>query len=399
MKVLNINIFFKKGSTGKIVYEIHKELIKQGHESFVAYGLEKNDEKGLYKYSSDFFSKFYLYLSALTGLQYMFSFLSTKKLIKIIENTSPDIIHIHVINCNTVNIYRILNFIKSKNYKTILTFHAEYLYTGGCSHAFNCMKWKTGCGNCPHKLVGLHSLFFDFSHYFWKKFEKIYEGWNELRIVCVSDWLKNRAIQSPFFKFTPISVIENGVNTENVFYPRNNGEIVKKYRNTDMKIVLHVTPSFKQKLKGGDFIIQVAEKLIHENYLFIIVGYDDNRNLPKNILPIKVVKDQNILAEYYSVADVTVLTSKVETYSMVTVESLCCGTPVVGFKCGAPETIALKDFSQFVDYGETEQLLEIIKKWSEKKSLITNELHRIAKTHYSSQKMINEYIETYKKHI
>ena len=37
---------------------------------------------------------------------------------------------------------------------------------------------------------------------------------------------------------------------------------------------------------------------------------------------------------------------------MVTAESLCCGTPVVGFKAGGPESIALKDFSEFVDYGD-----------------------------------------------
>ena len=37
---------------------------------------------------------------------------------------------------------------------------------------------------------------------------------------------------------------------------------------------------------------------------------------------------------------------------MVTAESLCCGTPVVGFKAGAPEQIAIKEFSEFVEYGD-----------------------------------------------
>ena len=396
MKILQINIFYKKGSTGRIVYEIHKELIKQGHHSFVAYGLEKNEGENLFKYSSDFFSRLYLYLSAITGLQYMFSFSSTKRLFRLIENIDPDLIHIHVINCNTVNIYRLLEFIKERRYKTLMTFHAEYLYTGGCGHALECMKWQTGCGKCPRKYDGLHSLFFDFSHYFWKRFEKIYKNWSELTIVCVSDWLKSRAEQSPFFKETPISVIENGIDTKEIFYSRTTGSIISQYQKPGRKIVLHVTPSFSQKLKGGDFVIEAAEKLIDKNYLFIIVGYDDNRDLPKNVVPVKVVKDQNILAEYYSVADVTVLTSKVETYSMVTVESLSCGTPVVGFKCGAPEKIALEGYSEFVEYGETDQLIQLIEKWSEKKKLIQKELQKIAKTHYSSANMVNSYITTYK---
>lgn len=41
---------------------------------------------------------------------------------------------------------------------------------------------------------------------------------------------------------------------------------------------------------------------------------------------------------------------------MVTAESLCCGTPVVGFKAGAPEQIAIKEFSEFVEYGDLNSL-------------------------------------------
>ena len=40
------------------------------------------------------------------------------------------------------------------------------------------------------------------------------------------------------------------------------------------------------------------------------------------------------LAEYYSLVDVTVITSFHETFSMVVAESLSCGTPIVGFKAG-----------------------------------------------------------------
>ena len=53
------------------------------------------------------------------------------------------------------------------------------------------------------------------------------------------------------------------------------------------------------------------------------------------------VEDQSELAAFYSLADVTLLTSEKETFSMVCAESLCCGTPVVGFQAGAPEGISL----------------------------------------------------------
>ena len=38
MKILQVNCVYRKGSTGKIVYDIHTELLRQGIEDVVCYG-------------------------------------------------------------------------------------------------------------------------------------------------------------------------------------------------------------------------------------------------------------------------------------------------------------------------------------------------------------------------
>ena len=38
MKVLQVNSVYKRGSTGKIVYDLHSELVKKGVDSLVCYG-------------------------------------------------------------------------------------------------------------------------------------------------------------------------------------------------------------------------------------------------------------------------------------------------------------------------------------------------------------------------
>jgi putative colanic acid biosynthesis glycosyltransferase len=399
MKVLSINLFYKTGSTGKIVYYIHNRLLNEGFDSYVCYALGDHSEEKTQKFSSEFFSKYYTYLSALTGMQYTYSFRETSRLLSQIKHIEPDLIHIHVINCNTVNVYKLLEFLKDNNYRTIITFHAEFLYTGGCSHALDCMRWKTGCGACPRLWDATHSLVFDRTHYFWKKFEKIYSGFEEyLKIVCVSDWLRERALQSPFFSKTEIFTIENGIDTRNIFHLQLNESLNKQYKSDGKKILLHVTPSFKSKIKGGEYIIELAKRLNTDKYLILIVGYDGDGDLPSNIVPIKAISDQNLLAQYYSVADLTVITSKVETYSMVCVESLACGTPVVGFECGAPEQIALKDYSHFVEFGNINELEETVYEWIDKKTTFKESLLNIAKDHYSTDRMVNKYIELYKRY-
>ena len=81
---------------------------------------------------------------------------------------------------------------------------------------------------------------------------------------------------------------------------------------------------------------------------------------------------------------------------MITAESLCCGTPVVGFKAGAPEQIAIKEYSSFVEHGNMNELYkEVLKFLNIKKNI---ELEKKAKDKYSKENMINKYIEIYKEY-
>ena len=107
------------------------------------------------------------------------------------------------------------------------------------------------------------------------------------------------------------------------------------------------------------------------------------------------IVDQLLLAQYYSMADITLLTSKKETFSMVTAESLCCGTPVVGFEAGAPEQIGLPAYCSFVEYANIDDLYEAVVKQCSKDrdfAVISDE----AKEVYSKQQMVEGYLNVYK---
>lgn len=397
MRVLQINLFYKQGSTGKIVEEIHKGCLENNIESFVAFAIGKHNEEKTFNFSSRFSSKFYTYLSALTGKQYTYSFFETFKLIRIIKKLKPDIINIHAININTVNKYKLLEYLKSNKIKTVITFHSEIFYTGGCSHSFDCKKWQDGCGNCPNLWESTHSLFFDNTNLFWNRYKSIYNNFEDnLSIICVSNWLKNRVIKSPFFTKNKIEVIYNGIDTNKIYIPRDSDLKIKEVIK-NRKVILHVTPSFKSKIKGGEYVNQVIENLDKEKYYFIIIGFDSDENMPDNVLTIKNINDPIELSKYYSLADLTLLTSEVETFSMVTAESLSCGTPVVGFKCGAPEEIALKEYSIFVEYGNVISLIDAIESSIKihNKSINSEKISELAKLVYDKKNMVKKYIENY----
>ena len=133
-------------------------------------------------------------------------------------------------------------------------------------------------------------------------------------------------------------------------------------------------------------------------HLFVVAGptLGAQPHIPNNIKLLGAITDSSYLASLYSMADLTVLTSKKETFSMVCAESLCCGTPIVGFEAGAPEQISLPDYSRFVTHGDTQALAQIARELLDtpmNKVKISQQAHQV----YAKEKMAKQYIENYKR--
>lgn len=399
MKIMQINVVYPNGSTGKIVKDIHDELVKKNHESLICFGRGAEvREKNIYKIAPEFIMKAQSFRAKATGYTYGGCLYSTRNLINIVRNETPDVVHLHCINGYMVNIYKLLDYLKKNRISTVLTLHAEFMYTAGCGHALDCDKWKNGCGECPQRKNGGRpaSRVFDRSANEWQFMKKSFEGFDNLVITSVSEWLNNRAKESPFFKKNQLKVVLNGVDNTNTFTPREFGYLKKELSLKDEKIILHVTANFKDPIKGGNYVLEIAKRFEMYNIKFIIVGSNSEiDNLPKNIIVLPKTKNQKRLADLYSMADITLLTSVKETFSMVTAESLSCGTPVIGFKAGGPESIALSQYSEFVNHGDINSLENVILKWVYSEKFNKKDIANLAKTHYSKEKMYNSYLVIY----
>ena len=284
---------------------------------------------------------------------------------------------------------------------TVLTLHAEFMYTGGCTYAILCNKWteSTGCRNCAEWRKKIDSMFWDRTADMWKRMKKAYDGFGtRLIVVSVSPWLMDRARISPMLKDYEHRVVMNGLDTD-VFHPysQDSSEEIKKELGIGKeKVIFHATPRFsddEDHIKGGYYVLKLAQMM--PDVKFVVAGNaDDNINAPGNVILLGKITDQTRLAELYSMADMTLLTSRKETFSMVTAETLCCGTPVVGFKAGAPEIIALEDYSEFVEHGNIDMLYSAAKRMLEQNTDST-QIAEQAKI-YSKETMTKNYMEIYR---
>lgn len=393
MKILFVNNYYPFGSTGKIVKSLEECNSKFGYETIVVFGHGQKSDRNHYKVASLIYSKYQALRRRITGIMYGGCLISTHKVIKIIKKEKPDIVHLHCLNSNFINIYHILSWLKKNNANTVVTNHAEFLYTANCGHAFDCEKYQFGCGNCPRLKKETKSWFVDGTHKSWMCMKRALEGFNTLKITNVSPWLTERASSSMLLKEFDHYTVLNGVDT-NIFHYRLGA------LHTDEKVIFHATAHFSDDyndLKGGAFLIELARKFEGQQVKFVVAGnHSLNNPIPSNMILLGNIIDQNRLAKYYSCADLVVLTSKKETFSMITAESLCCGTPVVGFKAGAPEMIAISEYSDFVNFGDIESLYQATVKWLSS-SFDKVAISEIAQKKYSKEKMAADYYEVYNK--
>ncbi len=77
---------------------------------------------------------------------------------------------------------------------------------------------------------------------------------------------------------------------------------------------------------------------------------------------------------------------------MVTAESLCCGTSVVGFKAGGPESIALTEYCTFVEYGQTQQITKALQHDINTENMI---ISKNSTSSYSKEFMAKEFVKVY----
>lgn len=394
MKVALIDVNCKYSSTGKIVYDLYTQSSKDGIEAVICYGRGKKiEEHNIYKFGIEWETKLHALLTRLTGWTGCFSFFSTRKLISFLEVFKPDIIHLHEPHGYFLSIKNLFSFIQKTGIPLIYTFHCDFAYTGKCGVANNCMRWINGCGNCPRIRAYPKSLFFDHTASMWKKKFLMYQSIKKMVIVTPSEWLANR-VKLSFLADKEIHVIHNGINSKEIFYPRETHELRQRLAIENNKVVLSVAPDIMSKQKGGHWVLKLAEEMKEDAVVFILIGVSDfTTAFPENVIALERTEDQEELAFYYSLADCFVICSEQETFPTTCLEAISCGTPVVGFDVGGVKEAATHPVGCVCSYGDISKMAYLVREYIHNRP--SSDSFDNLRKYFSSQRMYKEYADLY----
>lgn len=349
MRILQINSHYNQGGAARIVACIHRQLSARGQESHVAYGRGQKGEEGTYRFNTVPEVLLSAACSRFLGKNGWYNRAATRRLLSFMERVGPDVIHLHALHGYYLNFPMLFDYINSREIPCVWTFHDCHAFTGNCGYFFDCEKWKTGCGSCPYLKNYPASQWFDRTGVMWRQKRELFTQGTKKVIVTPSLWLTEQAKQSCFGKY-PCITIHNGIDTKQVFYPRDRRACREKYGfGREEKLILGIAVGYRDERKGAKYIIQLAKNL-GSGAKVILIGWNrendcllvgsDGKKIADNIVTIPNTSDADMLAEYYSMADVFVIPSLAENYATTTLEAMACGTPAVGFDVGGiPEQL------------------------------------------------------------
>lgn len=397
MKVLEINEV-PYGSTGGIAYSLANAAKKEGIEVDVAVGysrhtINEHDVKTI-RVGGFFNKSIHMLMNIFFGIQGMCSVGSTYRLIKHCRKNDYSIIHLHNIHGCYINIPIFMRYLNKSNIPVVWTLHDCWTFTGGCAHFIKerCNKWQTGCKKCARER-GKFDNFFSTEGINFQLKKKWFSGINHLTLVTPSLWLKE-LLPLSFLKQYESIVINNGINTD--VFRRVESDIRKKHNIEDKYIILGVSMGWTES-KGIDTFIRLAKDLDNTRFQIILVGeiYTDNM-IPPNIIHVKRTENQMDIVKLYSTADLFVNPSYEESFGLVNIEALACGTPVVTYEAGGAGESIDDNVGEVIKTGDYKGMLEAILRISSQKGITEQDCVNKSKE-YDRKNMLRGYIDLYRR--
>ena len=360
MKVIIINTFYKGTSTGKIATGMYDKLIEEGNQCKLLYGCGKTSSNpDFVKLDTEFDIRLQWAANQITGIHSAFSPFVMPRIKKILDEFKPDIVQLYNLHYYYLDIYKLFFLLKERNIPIVYGMLDEYPYVGYCCYAYDCDQYQTGCKKCDYRQFKKsypRNIFRNGAAKTIQLKKKAYDDYNKL-VFTAPQWVIERARKSYLLRNKKMEIVDEFVDNEKVFVPRNAVALRKQMNIPDGDIILlNVAPS-NDKRKGVDYYIKLAEIMKVLQYTFIHVGYQGKTSgLPDNFRAVGFVSDQILLSEYYSLADAFVCTSIADTMPNSCLDALSCGTPIIGFDVTGIPYVAETPLGKFVEVGDVEMM-------------------------------------------
>lgn len=320
MKLLLVNTVATGGSIPAYMRTIAREALSRGYDVTMAYGrgLPMPGVRNI-RIGNALDHAAHGIATRLFDRHGLASRASTRRFTAEAERLQPDIIHLHNIHGYYLHYPTLFAWLKKYGRPVLWSMHDCWAFTGHCaffdSRECSCLRWHTGCGECPQLRQYPASLGADRSAVNFKDKNLTFNQIPPLlRILPVSDWLSERLADSCLAGIARTTV-KIDLDTD-IFRPSGTPRTPR---------VLGVANVWDAR-KGLDFFARLRQEL-PDSVEIRLAGRIPGK-VPKGIKSLGNIADRRELAREYSEATVTVSASYAENYPQTIREALACGCAV-----------------------------------------------------------------------
>ncbi len=349
VSILHVAYNLGGGGAGVAAFRLHKGLRRSGIASKMYVATGKTGEDDVYKFQASGgagqWVRRYAYNKARRFMMrwYGFSPESTQKPFNddgSIFGTGPvrNMPGADVINLHWVSKFIDLQFFFGEvrgDKPVIWTLHDMNPFTGGCHYAEDCDRFTEHCGECP-RLASTSKR--DYSTKIWQRKKRAFSKLSneDLHIVAPSTWMGKQVRKSSLLGNFPVTVIPYGLDTD-VFAPRDS-KVAKRALDVpiEAKVILFVAHQKESERKGFRLLKYALKELSEVPNLWVLsVGKGGiEAGTVGRHRDLGYVENRTFLSLIYNAADVFVIPSLQDNLPNTVLESLACGTPVIGFDVG-----------------------------------------------------------------
>ncbi|MUG96754.1 glycosyltransferase [Scytonema sp. UIC 10036] len=401
MNVLHINQSDISGGAAIAGYRLHQGLLAQKINSRLLVGKVKTSSDRVASVSDKyrFIEKQINRVTWRLGFNYI-NHINSFEITKHLFYQNANVLNFHNLHNGYFNYLAIPSLTENK--PAIFTLHDMWSFTGHCSYSFDCDRWKTGCGKCPHPETYPH-IPRDSTHLEWKLKKWVYSQAN-LTVVTPSNWLTEQVKQSMLNRF-PIHHIPNGINTE-VYQPVDS----EKSRfllgiSNHKKVLMFAAEFLTTSRKGGD-LLQAALRMLPESLkaetVLLTLGESGeaiSETAGMTTINLGYVSSDRLKTIAYSAADLFVFPTRADNLPLVLQESMACGTPMVSFKIGGVPDLVRPNITGYLATPEDPNdlcngIVQLLEDNSLRQDMAQN-CRKIALKEYSLELQAKRYIELY----
>ena len=407
MKILLVNTSDINGGAARAAYRLHHALLNAGIDSQMLVQAKTSDDytvlagdtkiqKGLAKLRPTLDSLPVQFYKNRTKTLFSPAFLPSFGLAEQINALNPDVVHLHWINGGMLRIEELAKI----NAPIVWSLHDMWAFTGGCHYDENCEGYKQHCGNCK-VLASLKEN--DLSRRIHNKKSKAFQQIKNLTIIGLSQWLASCAKESQLFRGQRVECLPNPIDTA-VFSPfdKSQARALLNLPVNKKLILFGAMGATSDPRKGFNELSDALSLLERDDIELVVFGSNqpkDSQGFKHKAHYLGHLHDDVTLRVLYSAADVMIVPSLQENLSNAIMESLACGTPVVGFDVGGNSDLIGHQVNGYLanllDTADLAKGIEWVLNAENYAQLCINAREKVLTT-FDRQIVVQQYIELYK---